>query len=87
MHDQLLYFYLRWGIWVEPVMVHVVIVEPGMVHVVIVEPGMVHVVIVEPGMVHVVIVGKIVDINCLTNLNFWERKNCPITYYSNHNHF
>ena len=41
-----------------------------MVHVVIVEPGMVHVVIVEPGMVHVVIVGKIVDINCLTNLNF-----------------
>ena len=31
---------------------------------------MVHVVIVEPGMVHVVIVGKIVDINCLTNLNF-----------------
>jgi hypothetical protein len=41
-----------------------------MVHVVIVEPGMVHVVIVQPGMVHVVIVGKIVDINCLTNLNF-----------------
>jgi hypothetical protein len=40
-----------------------------MVHVVIVEQGMVHVVIVEPGMVHVVIVGKIVDINCLTNLN------------------
>jgi hypothetical protein len=45
-------------------------VEPGMVHAVIVEPGMVHAVIVEPGMVHVVIVGKIVDINCLTTLNF-----------------
>ena len=41
-----------------------------MVHAVIVEPGMVHAVIVEPGMVHVVIVGKIVDINCLTTLNF-----------------